>query len=655
MENKALSREILKNQNLITTLENQKKFLESQEISYKEKINDYESRTNLTTINNDDDEFLITKEKIEKLYKEIFLLLNEVFSPFQFEENYFFTVNLIKNFFVLIKKIIDQQENLIIDKLSELYIKNNDELKIEFQKNIKNYLKKNLFHIYLKKEKNENDFKSFLINYKKIFDAFFYEDKNKFNIDDSFLNIYNNNFINNNKIKKLFLIIKKFFLFLKYNEPELNIEINNNNNNEKITEKENLNNFLILFSKIKNLKKNTKFEGIFILSPPKLNKGFNYSKNLLPIIMQIFKPKLTQAFSKKNVQNNFKLSISNSLLNKNKKVNSQKNLNNKKKHEEYLKNFIFKNLCRDSSKIFKNKSINLINNNNNNNLNKNTKLKYLYTRFNFNKENLNNNNNDFISTERYEKNNNNFLLDNNNKNLNNSINKNKIFNNKNLIINNNNIFKTINKNKSFTKDLYYKSKKTYNLIKQKKNNLSQNKINNFLNNILKEKKCNIGIFFKRTLTSKKNLDKKASKNSIKNSRKKNNVLYTINNLNYNSNSNNSNSHLYCVESNFEQYKHNFLKNNYLLKPNTPETTISNEQRICITNNNNNSNNNINKYKNLSLYENYVIKNNNKMTSFSNNNNLKKNKINININHKHYVIRKNSKYHHSNTVDNVLIK
>ena len=108
--------------------------------------------------------------------------------------------------------------------------------------------------------------------------------------------------------------------------------------------------------------------------------------------------------------------------------------------------------------------------------------------------------------------------------------------------------------------------------------------------------------------------------------------------------------MYCVESNFEQYKHNFLKNNYILKPNTPETTISNEQRICITNNN--SNNNNNKYKNLSLYENYVIKIN-KKTSLSNNNNLKRNKININ--NKHYVIRKNSKYHHSNTVDNVLIK
>ena len=110
MENKALSREILKNQNLITTLENQKKFLESQEISYKEKINDYESRRNLTTINYEEDEFLITKEKIEKLYKEIFILLNEVFLPFQFE---IFTANLIKNYFILIKKIIDEQENLI--------------------------------------------------------------------------------------------------------------------------------------------------------------------------------------------------------------------------------------------------------------------------------------------------------------------------------------------------------------------------------------------------------------------------------------------------------------------------------------------------------------------------------------------------------------
>ena len=111
MENKALSREILKNQNLITTLENQKKFLESQEISYKEKINDYESRRNLTTINYEEDEFLITKEKIEKLYKEIFILLNEVFLPFQFEENFIFTANLIKNYFILIKKIIDEQEN----------------------------------------------------------------------------------------------------------------------------------------------------------------------------------------------------------------------------------------------------------------------------------------------------------------------------------------------------------------------------------------------------------------------------------------------------------------------------------------------------------------------------------------------------------------
>ena len=159
MENKALSREILKNQNLITTLENQKKFLESQEISYKEKINDYESRRNLTTINYEEDEFLITKEKIEKLYKEIFILLNEVFLPFQFEENFIFTANLIKNYFILIKKIIDEQENLIIEKISELYFKNNDELKIEFQKNIKNYLKKNIFHIYLNKEKNEYYFK----------------------------------------------------------------------------------------------------------------------------------------------------------------------------------------------------------------------------------------------------------------------------------------------------------------------------------------------------------------------------------------------------------------------------------------------------------------------------------------------------------------
>ena len=209
MENKALSREILKNQNLITTLENQKKFLESQEISYKEKINDYESRRNLTTINYEEDEFLITKEKIEKLYKEIFILLNEVFLPFQFE---IFTANLIKNYFILIKKIIDEQENLIIEKISELYIKNNDELKIEFQKNIKNYLKKNIFHIYLNKEKNENDFKQFLINFKKFFDNF-YEEKNKF--DDSFFNIFNNNFnINNIKNKKLFLLIKKFFLFL---------------------------------------------------------------------------------------------------------------------------------------------------------------------------------------------------------------------------------------------------------------------------------------------------------------------------------------------------------------------------------------------------------------------------------------------------------
>ena len=227
------------------------------------------------TINNNGS-FIISSE-FNSLWNELVKQISFLFKNYFDYPNLFF--NLIQELFY----IIDNNINVKVDNIKEYFIEvlspGTEKIsKKDLNDVLKELLKQNLKQIFLEKENNENEFLSIIENYIKFFET---------NIsNEKFKEIYKNfiNITSNEKFYYLIIIIKTIFIYIKFNDTDLIIDLKDFSNRtiklEKFQNKE-----IIILNNKNN--KNDNINGIYILKPPVLKSGYKLSNNIFPIVLEI--------------------------------------------------------------------------------------------------------------------------------------------------------------------------------------------------------------------------------------------------------------------------------------------------------------------------------------------------------------------------------
>ena len=227
------------------------------------------------TINNNGS-FIISSE-FNSLWNELVKQISFLFKNYFDYPNLFF--NLIQELFC----IIDNNINVKIDNIKEYFIQvlspgTQKISKKDLNDVLKELLKQNLKQIFLEKENNESEFLSIIDNYTKFFET---------NIsNEKFKEIYKNfiNITSNEKFYYLIIIIKTIFIYIKFNDTDLIIDLKDFSN--RIIKLEKFQNKEIIILNNKNNNKDN-INGIYILKPPVLKSGYKLSNNIFPIVLEI--------------------------------------------------------------------------------------------------------------------------------------------------------------------------------------------------------------------------------------------------------------------------------------------------------------------------------------------------------------------------------